>query len=358
MFNIEGSPLRIAYVTPYGAEYRAISTHTDNRIKAWRSDGAEVEKVIIGGEGRLARSSWGNLLNDVFTISTTVGAVSKIAPDVIYVRWLTPIPGLFKALRRIAPVVVEVHADDLLEVAGSSRIRQFYLRMTRGRELRVASGATFVIAEISANPHFDEIAGPRGIFPNASWLQRRDWRGGARPRVGLSVGAPFPASGIDRFGEIARDLADEAEWVIVCPASVAGRVEEEAGAGVTVVPTESETDYVEELATWSVAFGSMGLERKGLRTASPLKVRDYVGLGIPTVLPYWDEGVVGVDDPMLWKVAGESDAPVRHIDRDACRDFIGRAVGQRLKESTSAAVSGPAVESRRLAFLLSFARTS
>ncbi|MGN7861649.1 hypothetical protein ACTJI8_13805 [Microbacterium sp. 22303] len=358
MFNIEGSPLRIAYVTPYGAEYRAISTHTDNRINAWRDRGAKVEKVIIGGEGRLARSSWRNLLNDIFTIRDTVKAVSKITPDVIYVRWLTPIPGLFKALRRIAPIVVEIHADDLLEVAGSSRIRRFYLRMTRGRELRVASGATFVVAEISANPHFDEISGPREIFPNASWLQRRDWHEGSRPRVGLSVGAPFPASGIDRFGEIARDLAEVADWVIVCPAPVAGRVEEEAGAGVSVVPTHSEAEYVEELATWSVAFGSMGLERKGLRTASPLKVRDYVGLGIPTVLPYWDEGVVGVDDPMLWKVAGESDAPVQHIDRDACRHFIVRAAGQRLRESTSSAVSGPVVEARRLEFLRSFTRSS
>lgn len=346
--------LRVAYVTPYDEDYASIYAHTARRISAWRSNGATVSYFTIGGGGRAKRGAAQNLLADVRTESALAAAITAFAPDVIYVRWLAPVPGLNQRLAAIAPVVLEIHADDLVEVARASWLRRTYLRAFRAQELGRATGATFVISELADDPSFTKITGARGVFGNGSWVQRRDHAPAGRPRVGISTAGLNEWTGLDRFVGLAHELDSVADWVVVCPELERPAIVAAVGDAVTVIGTASHDEYVAEVASWSVAIGTLALERKGLRTASPLKVRDYLGLGVPTVLPYWDEGVVGIEHELLLKLTSPTDAPIERVDAAVLKEFIAMAHGRDLPPDVSAHASGEAIERRRIEFLGAF----
>lgn len=356
MTSIDGSlwtmnDVRLAYVTPYDIDYKSISVHTSRRLDFWRSSGAEVEVFVIGGGGRARRSALRNLAIDSVGSGSLVRQIREFAPTVIYRRWLTPIVGLNRGLARVAPVFLDIHADDVNLTGGGSALRTSYVRLLRSAEFSSLSGATFVVSELAKSPIFDAIPGRTGVFLNGNWIGVRDYEPRGRPRVGISVSGAHIWNGLDRFARLAEQLQSAAEWVVVCPAEQEASVRAEAGDCVTIVPTLGSTDYLAEVSSWSVAFGTMALEREGLRTASPLKVRDYVGLGVPTVLPYWDEGLEGVEDPLVMKLAGPADAPIESPPVSKIARFIASAHGRNLARATSEAMAGASIEARRLAFL-------
>lgn len=350
----EARGLRVAYVTPYGRDYTSITKHTTRRREEWRALGVDTEQFLIGDDARSGKPAWRNLVDDWRMRGSLVRSVAQFNPDVIYVRWLAPIPGLLKLLGRLAPVVLDVHADDLIEVARGSTLRTLFLKAFRAKEIAAAEGATFVVTELSEMPSFAGVRGPRSVFPNASWLTRREGSPAGRPRVGISVGSPHPWAGLDRFSQLAASAGADIDWVVVCPSASADAVRAAVGPEISVVATQGEGEYVAELETWSVAFGTLALERAGLRTASPLKARDYLGMGIPTVLPYWDEGVAEISDELLLKLAGPTDAPVERIDPSLIRSFIAKAHGRNLPADVSARAAGAEIERRRVEFLASF----
>ncbi|MGV2902610.1 hypothetical protein ACNPM4_13100, partial [Microbacterium sp. AGC62] len=300
------------------------------------------------------RGATRNMMNDIRGARRLIAEVASFAPTVIYARWLAPVPGLYRGLSAVAPVVVEVHADDLVEVARSSWTRRTYLRLFRAQELRQASGGTFVVSELADDRSFRLIRGARGVFGNGSWVQRRAQTSSGRPRVGISTAAMNDWTGLDRFAALASELGDLSDWIVVCPASERHTIAAAMGDAVQVVGTRDQTEYLDEVASWSVAMGTLALERKSLRTASPLKVRDYLGLGVPTVLPYWDEGIADLENDLLLKLAGPNDAPVEHIDSALIRDFIVRAHGRDLPAEVSSHASGVEIERRRVDFLGQF----
>lgn len=348
---------RIAYVTPYDDDYKSITTHTNARMHAWRALGAQVERFVVGGGGRASRSAAVNLMVDVGGLGQLRRDLRDYAPTVIYARWLAPVPGQARLMAEIAPLVWEVHADDQTNHVRGSILRRLYLRLFREPQLRAATGATFVISELEQSTSFGSIKGERGVFTNGSWLTPREAPKNLRAKVGLSVGSANSWAGLDRFSSLAAELREEADWIVACPAMATADVSRAVSAPVRVVGTKDSNEYVAELSSWDVAIGTMALERAGFRTASPLKVRDYVGLGIPTILPYWDEGVGNVADPLLLRVVGERDQPAV-LDPLQVRDFLQLSRGNNLAGSTSASVSAQEIERRRLEFLVGVAAAS
>ena len=346
-------PLRIAYVTPFGDDYRSITAHTSRRIDEWGSRGCLVQRFILGAGGRIERGAIANLRADISCVPAMVSSVKEFDPDVIYARWLAPVPGLYRRLAELAPLVLDIHADDLREVGGRSVLRQAYLRLFRGRELSQATAATFVVSELSTCSSYARIAGERAVFPNGSWLEARDplIDTGAKPRVGMSTAGVNAWTGLDRFRQLAESLQDAADWVVVTPSAEAEAVKAVVGPSVEVVGTATQDEYVDQMVGWTVAVGTLALERKGLKSAAPLKVRDYVGMGIPTVLPYWDEGLADVEDEFLLKLVGPSESPTSLIDGRILETFINRAIGNNLDTRVSMAGSGRSVEAGRVRFL-------
>ena len=352
------APLRIAYVTPYDDAYVSISSHTAQRIAAWRERGVIVDTFVVGRGGRGGRGALMNLWQDLADRGPLARRIRDSQPDLVYMRWLTPVPGLNRRLRSVAPLILEVHADDQEEVGARSPLRSLFTRLFRRAELRAASGATFVISELDDSASFSGIVGPRIVAPNGSWIERRPLPKVGQPLVGISVGSMNEWTGVDRFVALAAQLRSDARWVVVCPPGAAPAVREVVGEEVELVVAADEEAYRDEISRWTVAIGTMALERSGRRTATPLKVRDYLGRGVPTVLPYWDESVSGLGDPLVLALAGPHDSPVAEIDPAVVRDFIRRANGRNVSMATSNAVAGAAIEDRRVAFLRELGKVS
>lgn len=348
------SDLRIAYVTPYDDEYRSITAHTRRRFGEWERRGAIVSRFVLGPGDRGARPAIANLFADIACSSRLAQQVAAFEPSVIYARWLAPVAGLHARLSSIAPLVLDIHADDVSAVARRSFVRRLYFMCCRGEELKSVAGATFVVGELAQHARFDLIGGPRDVFMNGSWLSRRAESPDPPLRVGLSTGGVNHWTGLDRLSELAEQLHQCAEWVVVCPQAEQERVSRSVGKWVQVVGTSSEAEYVAELSTWSLALGTLALERAGLRTASPLKVRDYLGLGVPMILPYWDEGLAGIEHELVLKLAGRHEAPVEHLDPEIVQDFIRFAHGRTLPYDITKLGTGEAVEARRIEFLRQF----
>ena len=164
----------------------------------------------------------------------------------------------------------------------------------------------------------------------------------------MSVAQPYPWVGLDRFSRLSEQLPDM-DWVVACPKSAIADVTSAAGQSVIVRGTSSTDDYYDEVRSWTVAVGSMALERKGMTSATPLKVRDYVGLGVPTVLPYWDDDLGPVSDPLLANLAAKNQASAP-VSPEFLKNFADSANGKNLRLSTSAVVNIENIESRRVHF--------
>lgn len=125
-------------------------------------------------------------------------------------------------------------------------------------------------------------------------------------RVGMSIGDLSVWSGIDIFVSLA-SLKPGFAFVLAIPSEVhlQKRLFKQLPKNVEVVRTKSYSHYVDELASWSHAVGPLALERKGLTEAAPLKVRDYIHLGIPTFIRYLDTNLSACADPALMQVRAE-----------------------------------------------------
>jgi hypothetical protein len=341
--------MKLAFVTPYDSDFFSVFLHTNARLDEWRRQGIEVETFVIGDGGRLQRSALSNLVHDLRTSGHLTDGLAEFHPDLICCRWLTPVPGLVGRLRRIAPVVFEIHANDIEETAAGRPLYALYTKAFRERELRGGSGACCVTRELAGLPVFSSIPGPRGSFGNGTALTQRATPSlPLTPVIGMAVGQSQAWSGLDRFSRLAEELP-EMSFVLVCPSSALANVSAAAGQSVVVRGTRSMDEYYDEVRSWTVAIGTMALERKGLTSATPLKVRDYVGLGVPTVLPYWDDDLGTVSDPLLANLAGENQASVP-VEPGFLKDFASAAMGQNLRPETSARVSIEAIEARRVQF--------
>jgi len=347
--------MKLAFVTPYDSDFISVYLHTNARLDAWRRHGIEVQMFVVGNGGRLQRSALSNLVHDLRTSGDLTRGLAEFQPDLICSRWLTPVPGLVGKLRRIAPVVFEVHSNDIEETAAGRPLHVLYTKAFRGRELRGGSGGCFVTRELAGLSVYSSIPGPRGSFGNGTALtQRATPVPQQTPIIGMAVGQAHGWSGLDRFSDLAEQLP-EMSWVAVCPQSAYADVSGAVSPSVTVRGTRSMDEYYDEVRSWTVAIGTMALDRKGLSSATPLKVRDYVGLGVPTVLPYWDDDLGEVSDPLLANLAGKNQASVL-VKPGFLRDFASAALGQNLRPDTSSAVSITAIESRRVQFFRTIAQ--
>jgi hypothetical protein len=123
-------------------------------------------------------------------------------------------------------------------------------------------------------------------------------------RIGMSVGSFASWAGIDLFFELAQKMLDH-KFVIAAPSGLrfSNKIKQKCPKNIEFVFAKKYSDYINELKTWSHAIGPLALGRKGLSEAAPLKVRDYISLGIPTFINYLDTNLSFCEDPALKQVS-------------------------------------------------------
>lgn len=276
-------------------------------------------------------------------------------PDLIYIRYLAYQPGLDRLLA-VAPVIVEVNSDDTAD----SRLlpwntRLLYNLLTRSRILRRASAFVFVTNELAYSPSFARFAMTRSVVGNGINLADTRLRARApdndRPRLFFIGSGGSPWHGLDKILLLAA-LRPGWWFDVVGPADALSR---DLPANIACHGQMTVEQYSPLLAGADVAIATLGLHRKRLQEASPLKTRKYLAAGVPTILAYRDTDFLR-GAPFLLQLPNVEDNILPQIGR--IDEFVQRMRGVIVPRSSVAHLDWSKKEPARLAFFQHVVETS
>jgi hypothetical protein len=170
------------------------------------------------------------------------------------------------------------------------------------------------------------------------------------PRL-VFVGHPrSPWHGLDHVVELAQAAPD---WRldVIGP----GRDEApDAPPNITFHGTLTEDAYLPVLAAADVAVGSLGLYRNQMEEASPLKVRESLARGIPTIIGYRDTDFPD-PVPFLLQIPNRPDGVMSALGE--IRGFVAGMRGARVPREAVMHLDVSVKEARRLELLREVAAT-
>lgn len=282
------------------------------------------------------------------TLNELAASVLEWRPDVVYLRYTVHYPALARLMDRV-PTLLELNTDDLAEYARLlPRHKMLYHRMTRGALLRRARGMVSVTSEIAARPHFARFGKPMRVIANGidlAGVEPLPAPTGERPRL-VFLGAPWcPWHGVDKVVELARRCPD---WDFDIVGLHAGEFDADRPANIRFHGYLTRAEYEGPLAHADVAIGTLALHRKGMDEASPIKVREYLAYGIPTIIGYQDTDFPDGAE-FICRIPNTPDNVVDHLEE--IRDFVARMQGVRVPREAIAHLDAGRKERERLQFL-------
>jgi glycosyltransferase involved in cell wall biosynthesis len=274
-------------------------------------------------------------------------------PDVIYFRYAYHSPGLPDLFREI-PAVAEINSDDTMEYGLTlGPVKQLYHRLTRARVLRAVAGFVPVTEELARR--FAIFSRPASVIANgvdlASFPQLPA-AGPTAPRRLAFMGSPgTPWHGLDRIGALAALMPDLLFDIIGCTVDdwrVATAAASPPPANFVFHGHMVRTDYEPLLRNATAALGTFGLYRKGMDEACPLKVREYLALGLPVIGACHDTDIPeGADYYLRLPNADTPLAP--HVT--TIKTFLDHWSGRRVSRDAIAHLDLQVKEPRRLEFM-------
>jgi len=287
-------------------------------------------------------------------LAELIAAAAAYQPDVIYLRYglfTWPLPRLL----RTAPTVVEINTNDVDEYRYRGSFYYYLNRESRRWTLGPAAGLVYLsreIGQLAANRRWRK---PGLVLANGidfSAFEPLPAPNHAQPHLVMVATPGYDWHGVDHLLRLAQ-LRPELHVDVVGygPQDVPG----ELPANVRLHGFLRGEALLQVLAQADAACGTLGLYRKNMEEASPLKVREALGYGIPVVLGYEDTDLSGRDFPFILQIPNRPDGVETHAAEIA--DFANRMRGQRAdREALRPLLDQRAKEAQRLAFLESIAR--
>jgi len=273
-------------------------------------------------------------------------------PDVIYFRYAHHSPGL-RTLFRDIPAVAEINSDDQAEYPLTlAPLKLAYHRLSRTRVLRAVAGFVPVTRELGRR--FAGFAKPTEVIANG--IELGDFAVAPPPATPPSLvfvgSSGTPWHGLERIAEISALLpgitidivgCSVADWTSATPAPASMRFHGQLAR-----------DRYEPIAGRAIAaLGTLALFRKHMDEACPLKVREYLAMGLPVIAGYEDTDIPAGADYFL-RLPNNA-APLAG-EQARLAAFIDRWRPQRVPRATVAHLDIGAKEARRLVFLAQIAQ--
>lgn len=281
-------------------------------------------------------------------LAALIEAVAAFRPDVIYLRYglfTLPLPRLFG----IAPVVVEINTDDVREYRQRGWFYYQINRLTRRQILGRAAGFCPVSHEIAGLTENQAFHKPVCVIGNGIDLRACEPLPAprhAQPSL-LFVGTPMPWHGVEKLVGLARTCP---ELSIHVAGYTAGQLGPELPPNLHVHGFLSQAQVRDLLADADVACGTLALHNKSMDEASPLKVREALGHGVPVLLGYRDTDLADLQCDFIYQIPNTPDNVQTHAAQ--IRDFCVRMQGRRADRAQVAdRIDIHVKEEKRLKFL-------
>jgi glycosyltransferase involved in cell wall biosynthesis len=285
-----------------------------------------------------------------------VAAVHAWRPGAIYLRYdlfLPPVPALVRKL----PTVVEINADDREEAkirVERARAASIYNEVNRRLIVGRARGLVCVTRELADSPSFAPYRKPTEVIANGvdlDLLQPLPPVASGRPAVAFLGSMRQVWHGVDKLATFAAE-SPEIDFHVVGydERSLRDAVGGPYPANVTAHGPLDRAQFEPVLARCDAAFGTLALHRKNMREACPLKVREYLGYGLPVAIAYDDTDLVDVDAWWLSRIPNTEDNVRTNAER--LRAFVHGARGRRVsRDEVADRIGVEGKELRRAAFI-------
>lgn len=363
--------MKIAFLTKFNVGVESgVLKKIALQLKLWRSFGADArlfalaptDRVWSGLDGVPVVVSSADVDGDARVVSKfrhrfsgmakLMRRLDEFAPDVVFWRYTTYYPAVAKMMRRY-PTVLEINTDDLEEYRlRFSALANWYHRALRGRVLRPARGMIFVTDELRSR--FDAFDAEKIVVPNSidlSEFSPPPPPNNDRPRLLFVAAAGRAWHGFDKVFRLAARFPDW-RFDVVGPERSDF---DDVPPNVTVRGKLTREEYEPTVAETDVALGTLSLHRKGLEEACPLKVREYLAYGLPTVVGYRDVDFDDEDDFVLRIPNVE-----RNVEEaaDEIAAFVERWKGTRVDRERVRRIDATEKERRKYDFLAEVVRQS
>jgi hypothetical protein len=357
--------LRIAFLVNWrsGATsgiYRKVAA----QARAWTAQGAEVGLFVTTGEPH----DWAALPETVLTVPArdhrggrlvereiAARAALRWKPSVVYTRHGLAYPGLLRVAARV-PLVVEINGDDVAELRARAPWLRPLHQVTRAAPLRMAAGLVFVTHELEASPAFARYKRPSAVIANgidlAAYTPVPAAPAQGNPHLVMLAHPGSPWHGVDKVCQVATSFP---EWQIDLVGPTMADLQQERPANVRLHGELEPRGYRAIVERADVAIGSLALHRAGISEACPLKTREYLALGLPTVIGYRDTDFPA-EPSFLLRLPNDEDnirASVKHL-----AEFVTAWRGRRVERAEVAHLDTPSKEASRLALMESVLRTA
>lgn len=339
--------MKIAYVGLFldnkfisGGIGKKIST----QLGEWAQAGNEVRLFITSSNVKnfdeaeifLYGKSSRNIIKNVWsrTIATRklVKQIEQFSPDIIYLRHALYLPSILK-LFRISPVVVELNTLDIIENRERGFARFYYNILARNIVFRYVSGFVSVSKEISTHYSNTKYDKPIRVIGNGIKFDIDQFipaPNNETPHI-LFVGTPGMIwHGIDKIMRFANDFPD-LNFDIVgydfhdLPEDVSIN---KAPKNVKFYGFLKPNQYKKVFEKADIAISSLALHRISVFEISPLKTREYVACGIPTIVPYLDTDLRENEIEGILCIPNTEDNLLNHGNQ--IRDFAYNMRGKRV----------------------------
>ncbi len=353
--------MRIAYLLNWDTHWgRGILNKVSSQALAWRELGHQVSVFMLARfDDRIDLSSRldPGITLDVQSCRSVpdrfvqygplTQRVLHWKPDVVYLRYEGCYPALVRLARQI-PVVCEINTDDLGEYALGPRYRDWYNRLTRGLLIKHIAGMVFVTEELARKPHFSSFRKPGVIIGNGIRLDAYPVLPAPHnlnPRLAFVGSAGQAWHGTDKILLLAEGCPD---WRFDVVGMSPGDLGAHLPSNLVAHGALNRAQYEPILACADVAIGTLALHHKRMEEASPLKVREYLAYGLPTITAYLDTDFPTCV-PFILRLPNTPDNVVSC--RDAIKGFVTRVKGARVPRDPIAHLDVRLKERKRLEFL-------
>jgi glycosyltransferase involved in cell wall biosynthesis len=167
------------------------------------------------------------------------------------------------------------------------------------------------------------------------------------PRLIFIGAADNPWHGVDKIIRLARSNAD---WRFDLVGDKTFGQSGPLPGNLTMHGHLTAAQYEPLLAAADVAISTLALHRNGMQEAAPLKTREYLARGLPTIIGYRDTDFPE-DVPFLLRIANSPDNVDDESDR--MRQFVAAVRGMRVPREAIQQIDSTVKEQRRLDFFRS-----
>lgn len=205
-------------------------------------------------------------------------------PHIVYFRQSRYYPAWEHLMRKI-PTIIEVNTDDVYE--GKLRYSNFryrYNMFMRKRLFQHAAGLVFVTEELSNRQHFKIFNKPKIVIGNGIELNCFPLTPPPRnqqPQLTFMGSEGMPWHGIDKI-EVMAELLPMFNFNIIGTTGISNRSNLKYHGFLTG------DKYLSILAKTDIGIGTLALHRVRMNEATPLKVREYLAVGLPVIIGYHD----------------------------------------------------------------------